>query len=124
MYNNTVDSYSINQKEYCYNLEDMGINPNSMKAYIPVLMPRIQRSTPKEQTKSLTTLSICNAPECYPHIDKKVHVQNYITLNRYPGETTAIEHKSADSHTIPAGSKFIVDILHGDILTMYFTGIM
>lgn len=124
MYTNAVDNYNVNQKEYCYNIEDIPSNPTSMKAYIPVLMSKIDRSSPKKQVDHITILNICNAPDCKPCIDKKITTQNYITLNRYPGETNIISHKIDDDNVIRAGNRFIVDILHNDILTMYFTGIM
>lgn len=123
MYNNTVNDYNVNQKEYCFNIENISTNPTSMKAYIPILMSKIKKSPPKRQTEQLSTINICNASDCKPYIDKRVTTQNYITLKRYPGETSSIKHK-ASGGVIPAGNRFIVDILHNDILTMYFTGIM
>lgn len=124
MYNNTVDNYNVNQKEYCFNVEDISSNPTSMKAYIPILMSKIKKSSPRQQTEQLSTINICNAPDCKPHINKRVTTQNYITLKRYPGETSSISHKANEDGIIPEGNRFIVDILHNDILTMYFTGIM
>ena len=123
MYNSVVDAYNIQKKEYCYNVEDIISNPKSMKAYVPILMSKIQKSSPKTQIEFINTIALCNAPDCKPFVNKRVSVQNYITLNRYPGENDPISHKDVGG-IIPANNKFIVDILHNDITTMYFTGIL
>lgn len=123
MYSNVADEYTIHEREYCYNVEDLPVNPQSMKAYIPVLMSKIQHSLPMEQTESIDTISICNASNCKPCINKRVSTLNYIIIGRYPGETTPITHKAV-GEIIPIDTKFVVDILHNDIMTMYFTGIL
>lgn len=124
MYKSSViNDYNINSKEYCFNLEPVNAQPRSMKVNIPVLMPLIVKDKPTEHIERLDINGLlCNDVECRPYIDGVVTIQNYITLQCYIGESPNFEFKSDSNGIVPRFNKFIVDIIHNDVMNMHFTG--
>lgn len=128
IYDSSTKQFSLNTEEYFQNVEDIPETPETIKAYIPKLMPKIQLGEgPNTKIKLQINRSIfINDNGCSIHITRRViDGQNFVTLPHHPNERPNFRAKSelrAEGYIVPKHSTFIMGILHDDIQNMYFTG--
>lgn len=128
MYQQSVNSYEISSGEYCMNVEDIPETPEEMKVYIPKLMTNIELGDgPNEEIMLITNPSIfINGSGC--KVDGILPVltgQNFVTLKPYGNEYPNFRSKAIDmggEYIVPKHNKFILEVQHNDIRSMYFTG--
>ena len=123
-----VSSYELNVGEYFMNVEDIPETPEEIKAYIPKLMPSIEMGEEaKTDIKYITNPSIfVNSGECKVHgLKPVIDGQNFVTLkhynNEYPNFRAKAEFRDGE-YIVPKHNTFTLEVQHGDIHSMYFTG--
>lgn len=128
MYENSIDQHKLDSSEYFINVEDIPETPETIKAYIPKMMPDIELGEgPIENIKLTTNPSIfVNAPECKVSGLKPVLTgQNFITIghrsNDYPNFRSKAEYVNGQ-YIVRKHNKFLLGMQHHDIGSMYFTG--
>lgn len=134
MYESAINSYELSDSgEFLLNVEDIPESPNEIKGYIPKLMPNISLGKEaKDNIKIVTNPSIfVNAPDCkIQGIQSVINSQNYITVKPYPNQKPNFKNKLSNvqddprkpsKYMVKKHSKFLLEILHGDIGNMYFT---
>lgn len=128
MYEQSIKPYQISSGEYCLNVEDIPETPEEMKVYIPKLMTEIELGEGViEDIKLVTNPCIfANASSC--RVDGIAPVltgQNFVTLKPYGNEFPNFRSKAENidgAYIVPMHNKFILEVQHDDIRSMYFTG--
>lgn len=134
MYDSAINKYGLSDNgEFFINVEEfMEESPETIKAYIPKLMPNISLGeSAVTDIKILVNPSIfVNAPDCaVTGIDPIVNGQNYLTLSPYGNQSPNFKAKMVTKEketgeiyqAVEKHNKFLMEILHGDIGNMYFT---
>ena len=123
MYDANTVSYTVDSKEYCYNVDRPYYQPSSMQVYIPALMPEISMGLPKiTPSISLNQSMFANDASCRPKPSSTISTQNYVTITRWANEYPSFPNKCEYEDTrIIRYSKFIVDIMNGDIRNMHIS---
>lgn len=122
MYNNNLRSYTINSKEYCYNVNKPSIYPTSMQVHIPALMPNIERGLPKSiPNLTVNSSMFANDKACRPSPRSVITTQNYVTITKWNNDHPAFPAKDDGSNRIIRYSQFLVDIFNGDIRNMHIS---
>lgn len=120
MYDANTVSYSIDSKEYCYNVDRPYYRPDSMQVHIPALMPNIPMGLPKVVPSiSINATMFANDASCRPRPSSVISTQNYVTITRWRNENPSFPDKADATDRIYRYSKFLVDILNGDIRNMH-----
>lgn len=128
MYQESVNSYQITSGEYCMNVEDIPETPEEIKAYIPKLMTNIEIGDgPVEDIKISVNPSIfVNGSGCkVVGVEPVLTAQNFVTLKPYGNEFPNFRSKAENmggEYIVPKHNKFILEVQHNDIRSMYFTG--
>lgn len=120
MYNSNLVSYSVDSKEYCYNVDKPNIRPSKMQAHIPVLMANIPMGLPKVVPSiSLVPTMFANDVSCRPTPASVLSTQNFITITKWINDNPYFPSKDDGSGKITRYSKLLVDIFNGDIRNMH-----
>lgn len=120
MYDNNLKSYTVDPKEYCYNVNRPSIYPTSMQVHIPALMPNITRGLPKSVPELTVNSSMfANDKACRPKPRSVITTQNYVTITKWQNEHPAFPSKGDSTNKIIRYNRFIVDIMNGDIRNMH-----
>lgn len=128
MFQTSVDNYQITSGEYCINVEDVPETPEEMRVYIPKLMPGIELGEEAvEDLKFVINPSILiNAPSCkVVGIEPVLTGQNFVTLKPYGNEYPNFRSKAEETeegYMVPKHNQFVLEVQHGDINSMFFTG--
>lgn len=123
-----VNSYELNAGEYFINVEDIPETPETIKAYIPKLMPNIELGDgPVTNIKWICNPSIfINASECkVKGIKPVISGQNFVTLHHYANEFPNFRSKAElvdGEYIVRKHNTFTLEVQHDDIDNMYFTG--
>ena len=122
MYDSNLVSYTIHQKEYCYNVNKPPIYPDSMQVHIPALMTNIPMGLPKVGPPiALVPTIFANDSSCRPTPSSTVQTQNYVTITRWVNNTPFFPSKDDGVGLLVRYSRFIVDIMNGDIRNMHIS---
>lgn len=128
MYQQNVDEYQVKSGEYCLNVEDIPETPEEIKAYIPKLMPNIELGEEADDTiRYLINPSIVvNGSGCRIDGIKPILTgQNFVTLKPYGNEFPNFRNKAVNmggEYIVEKHNKFVLEVQHDDIRSMYFTG--
>lgn len=128
MFTTLTKALNLKSEEYFKNLEEIPETPESIKAYVPTLMPLIPLGEePKEDIKMSINQSIfCNDKGCsIMSTPSVINAQNYITLYPYPNEYPNFRGKSTvkdGAYVVEKHSTFILSVVGEDLDTLYFTG--
>lgn len=128
MYRKSVNEYQIHSGEYCLNVEDIPETPEEIKAYIPKLMPDVELGEEaNDKIKIIVNPNIfVNAGSCKVDGVKPVlTAQNFVTLKPYGNEFPNFRDKAENvdgEYIVPKHEKFILEVQHDDIRSMFFTG--
>lgn len=128
MFQTSVDNYQITSGEYCINVENVPETPEEMRVYIPKLMPGIELGEEAvEDLKFVINPSILiNAPSCkVVGIEPVLTGQNFVTLKPYGNEYPNFRSKAEETeegYMVPKHNQFVLEVQHGDINSMFFTG--
>ena len=123
-----LSEYQIESGEYFINVEDIKETPEEIKAYIPKLMPQVELGeSPKTNIMfPINPSIIVNDPKCKVHGIAPVLIgQNFITLKPYGNERPNFRSKAElrnGEYIVPKHNKFVLEVQHHDIDSMYFTG--
>lgn len=129
MYATATTAYELSDSgEYFLNVEDIDETPETIKAYIPKLMPNINIGEDAVDNLKITANPsiFVNATDCAVcGVSSILTAQNYITLkpygNQYPNFRAKAELQDG-KYVVKKHNKFVLEVLHGDIGNMYFTG--
>lgn len=128
MYQNSVSEYQIHSGEICLNVEDIPETPEEIKAYIPKLMPKVEiGEEANDKIKiAVNTNIFVNGGGCKVSGTKPVlTAQNFVTLKPYGNEFPNFRDKAVNmggEYIVPKHEKFILEVQHDDIRSMFFTG--
>lgn len=128
MYESSLGAYQVNTGEYFMNVEDMEETPETIKAYIPKLMPNIELGEGANENIKLTANPsiFVNDPECkVMGLTPVLTGQNFITLHHYANEYPNFRSKAVfegGRYIVKKHNKFTLEVQHNDIDSMYFTG--
>ena len=127
MYESSTNKLGLSSDEYFHNVEDIPETPTEIKAYVPKLMPKIEMGdAPKTDIKLYINRSIfANSSDCAVVQTPLVcNGQNFVTLKPFGNERPNYRGKAVlenGKYIVKRGNTFIMSVLHGDILNMYFT---
>ena len=128
MYDNATKKYQISDNGECFlNVEDIEETPQSIKSYIPKLMPNIPLGDcAVSNIKLPINLSIFqNSKDCaITGIRQILNCQNYLTIKPYDNQHPNFRKKAIEKNgklVVEKHNKFILEVLHGDIGNMHFT---
>lgn len=119
MYDSNTVSYTIDNKEYAYNVDKPSIYPSSMKTHVPSLMPYISRGIPRTSKTSINQNMFVNAGGCKVTPSSIVSTQNYVTITKWKNEHPSFPSKDDGTGKCVRYSKFLIDIMNGDIRNMH-----
>lgn len=120
MYDSNTVSYTIDNKEYGYNVDKPSIYPKIMKAYIPALMPYITMGTPANGKVSINKNIFVNDNSCKVNPNSVMTTQNFLTITKWKNDTPYFPDKEEGlSGVCVRYSKFVFDIMNGDIRNMH-----
>lgn len=128
MYKQSVSEYQIHSGEYCLNVEDIPETPEEIKAYIPKLMPNIEIGDgANDEIKIMVNPNIfINGDACkVTGVKPVLTAQNYVTLKPYGNEFPNFRDKAVEmdgEYIVPKHERFILEVQHDDIRSMFFTG--
>lgn len=123
-----INSYELNTGEYFLNVEDIPETPETIRAYIPKLMPNIEMGEgPATNIKWVCNPSIfINSSECKVNgIKPVISGQNFVTLHHYANEYPNFRSKAEfvdGEYIVRKHNTFTLEVQHDDIDSMYFTG--
>lgn len=128
MYSSSSKHFALNTEEKFMNVEDIAETPETIKAYFPKLMPKIEMGEAANTSIKLqidrgifvnaSDCAVCNTPSV-------VNGQNYITLSPHSNERPNYRAKAElrnNVYIVPKHSTFIAEILNDDIQSIFFTG--
>lgn len=129
MYDSAINKYGLSDSgEYLINVEDIDETPEEIKAYIPKLMPKVSLGDKAEDNIkiSVNTNIFTNSPECpITGVSPLTIGQNYITVKPYDNQRPNFRSKAVkkgNKYIVKKHNKFVLEMLHGDIGNMHFTG--
>lgn len=128
MLQQSTNELQLTGGEYCINVEDVPETPEEMRVHIPKLMPDIELGEEAiEDLKFVVNPSILiNSPACQVDGIKPVLTgQNFLTIKPYGNEYPNFRSKAEETeegYMVPKHNKFALEVQHGDINNMYFTG--
>ena len=128
MLQQSTNELQLTGGENCINVEDVPETPEEMRVHIPKLMPDIELGEEAiEDLKFVVNPSILiNAPACQVDGIKPVLTgQNFLTIKPYGNEYPNFRSKAEETeegYMVPKHNKFALEVQHGDINNMYFTG--
>lgn len=128
MYEQSLNKYEVKSGEYCTNVEDILETPETIKAYIPKLMPNISlgESAIDNLKYTVNPNIFVNGSSCkVVGIETIMTGQNYVTLkpygNEYPNFRSKAENRGG-VYIVPKHNTFILEVQYDDIRSMFFTG--
>ena len=120
MYDSNTVSYTIDNKEYGYNVDKPSISPSVMKAYIPALMPYISMGIPANGKIAVNKSIFINDSSCKVNPSSIKTTQNYLTITKWTNESPYFPAKEErDTGHCVRYCKFLFDILNGDIRNIH-----
>lgn len=128
MYQQYAESYQIRSGECCINVEDIAETPEEIKAYIPKLMPNIElgEEAVTDLKYDANPCIFANGSGCkVDGIEPVMTGQNFVTLKPYGNEFPNFRSKAENldgEYIVLKHNKFILEVQHNDIRSMFFTG--
>ena len=140
----TVSNYNIDNYEYFVSVEPITIRhilanqeivtPSTIKGYVQKYMPNVKKGNWTSK-RSINSSMLVNASDCSINLPKTVTEQGYITIPKYSNETPDLRNKAMlvdilnkgtrneiKIYNIPAGTKFMAEVVNGDPTTIKYTG--
>lgn len=118
---------SLNTKEQFKNVEDIPETPETIKAYIPKLMPKVELGNEAKTDihHPINRNAFANASDCSVKCSTMVKGQNFITLrprdNEYPNFRSKAVFENG-VYIVKKHADFILEVMHEDINDLRFTG--
>lgn len=128
MYESSLGAYQLSTGEYFLNVEDIPETPETIKAYIPKLMPNIELGEEANTNIKWTANPsiFINDPECkVTGLTSVLTGQNFITVGHYANEYPNFRSKAVfkdGEYIVEKHNKFALEVQHDDTDSMYFTG--
>lgn len=116
-YFNSIKEYHIENKEYCFLMEDSSKYLSTFKVTIPKLMPNVKiTDKAKDVTVSYNPDIFVNANECKPTVNSSVVIQNYINVTRK--KNTWFNFHAT---TFPKSTRLLCELPDKNILRIFLT---
>lgn len=117
---NSLEELKLEPFEYAYLVEDTNYKAESFPLWMPKLLPLTNGSAKREVNVIINNNIFINEEK--PETPSSISTRNYLTIPRY--RMTDFEYKLEDfskSRNIKKGASFLVNVMNGNIKTMYVT---
>lgn len=111
-----LEELDVEPFEYVFLSEDTLHTSSTFNFHFPKVMPQ-GGGKPKVTPTSFNSNIFINDPSCKPKVSGTISTQNFVNIKRH--FHTDFSFRARPDGIIPAGTRFIIQVMHGNIRDLY-----